>query len=259
MGRLYWTTLDTGEREAVFNVAVGELYAGTSGFSYPSWRGGFYPEDAKPAEFLRLYSQRLPSVELVGVFYRVPGEETFRRWAEQTGASFRFGVKMTRRIALFGDIALAPVFTSAMSALGEKLGPVRVQLTRARDDGFLRLLLDSFSPPLRLALDLQHESWAVPEVDDMLAAAGAVRVNALEADAPFRYLRLRDPPYEEAALADLARRLRPLLEAGIDVYCYFKHEDDPRGAAYAERLLELSRQATSSASGPRSSPGAPVE
>jgi uncharacterized protein YecE (DUF72 family) len=219
----------------------GQLYAGVAGFSYPTWKGGFYPPDARPADFLRHYAERLPSVELVGVFYRLPAEDVFRRWAAQTPAAFRFGVKMHRRLAVGGDLSLAGAFSERVAALGDRLGAVRVQLpeTRSRDEGFLRLLLDSLDPSLRLAFELPHESWADPGVDGMLEEAGAARVNTLEGQAPFRYLRLREPPYEEEALRELAGRLRPLLEDGIDVYCYFKHEDDPRGTRYAERLLEL--------------------
>jgi uncharacterized protein YecE (DUF72 family) len=220
---------------------AGRLYAGVAGFSYPAWRGGFYPTDARPSDFLRHYASRLPSVELVGVFYRLPAEDVFRRWAAQTPAGFRFGVKMHRRLAVAGDLALAGTFSERVLALGDRLGAVRVQLpsTRPRDEGFLRLLLDSIDPSIRLALELPHESWSARAVDDALVAAGAVRVNVLEADAGFRYLRLREPPYDDAALDVLAGRLRPLLAEGIDVYCYFKHEEDPRGAGYAERLLEL--------------------
>jgi uncharacterized protein YecE (DUF72 family) len=64
-------------------------------------------------------------------------------------------------------------------------------------------------------------------------------VHDCDANAPFRYLRFRDPPYTDAALRDLAERIRGLLDRGIDVYAYFKHEDEPRAPLYAERLLEL--------------------
>jgi uncharacterized protein YecE (DUF72 family) len=108
---------------------------------------------------------------------------------------------------------------------------VLVVLERPRDDGFLLLLRDSLDPELEVAFDFRHESWAGVDVP--------VVVNSLEADAPFRYLRLREPPYDDAALEAWAGRLRPLLDDGVRVYCYFKHEDEPTGPAYAERLLEL--------------------
>ena len=56
-------------------------YVGTSGFSYASWRGGFYPADAKPKEFLRRYGERLPTLELNASFYHLPSEDQFERWA----------------------------------------------------------------------------------------------------------------------------------------------------------------------------------
>jgi uncharacterized protein YecE (DUF72 family) len=66
-----------------------------------------------------------------------------------------------------------------------------------------------------------------------------VRVNSLEGDGAFRYLRLREPPYSDDDLRGWGERLRPLLDDGVRVYCYFKHEDEPTGPAYAARLLEL--------------------
>jgi uncharacterized protein YecE (DUF72 family) len=215
--------------------SVPGLYVGTSGWSYPTWRGGFYPEKARPAEFLRFYSERFSSVELNTSFYQLPAEEQFRAWAEQTPPDFRFAVKMTGRITHSGRLGLVGTFCERVRLLGERLGPVLVQLpeTRPRDDGFLALLLGSLDPELEVAFEFRHESWAGADVP--------VTVNSLEGEAPFRYLRLREPPYDDAALKALAERLRPLLDRGIRIYCYFKHEDEPTGPAYAERLLELLR------------------
>lgn len=222
----------------------GRIYAGVAGFGYPSWRGSFYPAGARHADFLRLYAERLPSVELAGVFYRIPARETIARWAAQTPEGFRFAVKLNRRIAVFRDLRAVPAFAAALSALGDKLGPVRAQLPGERDDAFLAELLEAFEPAFELALDLADPSWDAPEVDALLEEAGAARVNRLERGPGFRYLRLREPPYDEDALAALAAELRPVLSAGVDVYCYFKHEDEPRGARYAERLLALLADAT---------------
>jgi len=111
---------------------------------------------------------------------------------------------------------------------------VRVSLKNARDEGLLELLLGSLDPGLRLAFDLEHRSWN--GIEERLAAAGAVRVNDFDHAAPFRYLRLREPPYGNAALQALAARVRDLHEP---VYVYFRHEDEPTAPAYAERLLTL--------------------
>jgi uncharacterized protein YecE (DUF72 family) len=215
--------------------SVPGLYVGTSGWSYPTWRGAFYPEKARPSDFLRFYSERLPSVELNTSFYQLPAEEQFRSWAEQTPPEFRFAAKMTGRITHSGRLGLVGTFCEQVRALGDRLGPILVQLppTRPRDDGFLTLLLGSIDPELEVAFEFRHESWAGADVP--------VLVNSLEGDAPFRYLRLREPPYDDDALAAWAERLRPLLDEGVRVYCYFKHEDEPLAPAYAERLRELLR------------------
>jgi uncharacterized protein YecE (DUF72 family) len=218
---------------------AGALYAGTSGFSYPTWRGGFYPAAAKPSDFLRHYAEQLPSVELIATFRRMPTEEQVRRWAAQTPPGFRFAPKLAGLISHGGRLALLPTFCERVRAFGERLGPVRIQIIRERDDDFLRELLDALDPALGFAVDLEHESWQAAEIDEALAGARVARVGSLDSAAAFRYLRLREPPYDETALAGWAERLSPLLSAGTDVFCYFRHEDDPRGALYAKRLLDL--------------------
>jgi uncharacterized protein YecE (DUF72 family) len=126
-------------------------------------------------------------------------------------------------------------FSARVRKLGDRLGPVRVQLISARDDGMLELLLGSLDPDLRLAFDLAHPSW--DGIEPRLAEARAVRVNDLESDAPFRYVRFRDPPYGDADLREWADRLRA---QSVPVYAYFRHEDAPTAPSYASQLLELS-------------------
>ena len=222
----------------------GTLYAGSSGFSYPSWKRGFYPADARPDEFLRLYSERVPSVELNTTFYRLPAEDQFERWAAQTPEAFRFALTMTRGATSFGRVQDVDAFTQTARVLGERLGPVRIKVPQARDDGFLRLLLDSLSAEVRWALDFRHETWSEPDVQRLLDERGIARVGSLEG-APFSYLRLRDPPYDEESLTSVAKDVQPALEQGRDVYCYFRHEDEPTAPLYAERLLELAGRSAS--------------
>ena len=202
---------------------------GTSGWSYPGWRPGFYPAGLQPSEFLGYYAERFPTVELNTTGYRLPAEDQFRRWAEQAPAGFEFAPKLPgHRLRGLDE------FETRVRMLGDRLGPVRVSMKSARDDGALELLLGSLDPTLRLAFDLEHPSW--DGVEERLAGAGAVRVNDLDHAAPFRYLRLREPPYDDAALQAFAARVREISEP---VYVYFRHEDEPTAPAYATRLYEL--------------------
>src|SRR4029077_13089447 len=177
------------------------LYVGTSGWSYPTWKPGFYPAETKPGDFLRYYSQRFSTVELNTTGYRLPREELFERWAEQTPAGFRFAPKLNA--PLRSDLG---TFSERVGLLGERLGPIRAVVTAARDEGLLTLLLGSFDPSLSLALDLRHASCGGNEAE---VPPSVIRLNELGADAPFRSLRLREPPYGDQALGELAERIDP--------------------------------------------------
>jgi uncharacterized protein YecE (DUF72 family) len=202
---------------------------GTSGWAYPSWKPGFYPPGTDASGFLAFYAGRFSTVELNTTGYRLPADEQFRRWAGQVPEGFTFAPKLPgNRPQIVGE------FSSRARLLGDRLGPVRVQLISARDDGMVELLLGSLDPELRLAFDLGHPSW--DGIEPRLAEAGAVRVNDLETDAPFRYVRFRDPPYTDEELREWADRLRVQT---VPVYAYFRHEESPTAPTYAARLLEL--------------------
>ena len=211
--------------------SVARLYVGTSGWSYPSWKPAFYPADAKPTEFLGHYAQRLRAVELNTTGYRLPAEEQFERWALQTPPGFQFAPKLNAFRST--DVG---TFEERVRRLGDRLGPVRALIGYARDEGMLSLLLGSLDPQVRIAFDFRHGSWEGIETE---LPPNAVRVDDLEADAPFRYLRLREPPYDDDALRGWAERLRPLVAEKVGVYVFFKHEEEPSAPAYAERLLEF--------------------
>ena len=216
--------------------SVERAYVGSSGFSYPEWRGSFYPADARPEEFLSLYAGRLNAVELNATFYRLPSEAQLAAWADATRPGFRFAVKLSRYVAA-GRVEGLGTFCERIRALGDRLGPVLVEVPegRPRDDGFLELLLGSLPDDIRVAFELKDPSWAGAEVP--------VRVNDWKGGQPFRYLRLRDHPYDDAALAALAARIRA---EPAEVYCFFNRgaadDHSPAGeptAATAERLSRL--------------------
>ena len=203
---------------------LARVSVGTSGWSYPTWRPGFYPAGLDPKAFLGFYAERFRTVELNTTGYRMPGVEQFRRWAEQAPDGFEFAPKLPGH-----RTGVLEAFDSGARALRDRLGPVRVSLKSARDEGAIELILGSLGPGLRVAFDLEHPSW--DGIEERLAGEGAVRVNDLDHPAPFRYLRRREAPDE--AFAD---RIRAASEP---VYVYFRHEDAPTAPAFAQQLLEM--------------------
>ena len=200
-------------------------HVGTSGWSYPTWRGGFYPQGSKPDSFLDFYAERFDTVELNTTGYRLPAEEQFQRWADRVPAGFTFAPKLP-----FFRLDRVGTFVERVSLLGQRLGPIRVQIQQQRDEGLFALLLGSVEPSVRLALDFRHSSWAGVELPPEVAV-----VNDFERRSAFRYVRLREPPYSDEQIAELAERLR----GGPESWVFFRHEDEPTAPAYAQRLLEL--------------------
>ena len=209
--------------------SLASVSVGTSGWSYPSWKPGFYPAGTDSKQFLEYYAEHFSTVELNTTGYRLPAEEQFRKWREQTPPGFTFAPKLAgRRPGMLAE------FASRVGQLGDRLGPIRVQLISPRDEGMIELILGSLDPESQVAFDLEHESW--DGIEALLAAAGAVRVNDLETDAPFRYVRLREPPYTDDELQQWADRVRTV---DVPTFVYMRHEDEPTAPAYAKRLLEL--------------------
>jgi uncharacterized protein YecE (DUF72 family) len=195
------------------------IKVGTSGWSYPSWRPGFYPEGLQPAEFLSFYAERFDTVELNSTGYRLPSADQFRRWAGAVPDGFEFAVKFS-----LTRLDRVTTFLERVLSLGDRLGPVRVVYEGPRDDGTLSFVLGSVPADVRLAWDFRDESWAGVE--------GVVKVNDVAAE-PFRYLRLREPPYSDDELRGLAAAIRE------PAYVYVRHEDAPTAPALADRLRRL--------------------
>ena len=192
---------------------------GTSGWSYPSWRPGFYPEGMQQADFLGFYASRFDTVELNSTGYRLPSADQFRRWADAVPDGFEFAVKFP-----LGRMDRVTSFFERVVALGDRLGPLRAVVVAPRDDGLLSYVLGSVPDGVRIAWDFRHETWG--------GVDGLVRVNDPSAE-PFRYLRLREPPYDDDELRAFATTVRD------PAYVYVRHEDEPTAPATVERLRAL--------------------
>src|SRR5713226_5026523 len=235
---------------------MAKLYAGTSGWAYPQWKPEFYPAKLAPAKFLGYYSSRLNSVELNYTFRRFPTEKLLAGWIASTPADFKFAVKAHQNITHVKRLKDAEEWTSRfLAALGPlhdagKLGPVLFQLPPFLrcDLPRLKSFLAQLPRDTRVAFEFRHGSWFASEVFEALREVNAALCQAesekLETPnvqtADFTYFRLRKQSYSAKQRAELAKQALQLAQAG-DVFTYFKHEDTPEGALYAEQLLAAAR------------------
>jgi len=234
----------------------GTLYLGTSGFAYPAWKHGvFYPEGLRDREMLAYYASRFPSVEINYTFRRFPTERTLATWREQTSEGFRFALKANQRITHVRRLADADEdirdFLERCRVLGDRLGVVLYQCPPSLryDRRLIEAFVGYLPPEPRTAMEFRHPSWR--EARELLQEHGIAWCVA-ETDErdpepedlslePFGFLRLRRSAYTDEELAVWAESIRTALEAGRDVFCYFKHEDGGRSPRMAERLARLVR------------------
>lgn len=228
-----------------------ETWVGTSGFSYPEWRGSFYPEKMPTAKMLPYYAERLRTVEINNTFYRMPKADMLAAWAQATPAAFRFAPKapqqITHRQKLVGSAEAVATFTRALAAFGDKLGPVLFQLPPFLRKDLPRLadFLALLPKTLRAAFEFRHSSWFDDGVYEALRSHGAALCIAEAEDlatplvptASWGYLRLRRTDYDEAALAAWAKKVEALAGTWSEAFVYFKHEEAGIGPKLAQGFV----------------------
>ncbi|MGQ0548294.1 MAG: DUF72 domain-containing protein [Armatimonadota bacterium] len=229
-----------------------KLYVGTSGFSYPEWRGNFYPADLPGDEMLKHYSRVLSTVEVNNTFYRFPQTQHVEVWRRNTPRGFRFSVKAHRMITHMKRLKDVedPIRTQLerIAVLKDRRGPLLFQLppTLRRDVPLLRDFLYTL-PPMLVAVEFRHESWYEDEVYRTLAEQRAALVimesdedePVLEFVGPFAYLRLHRSAYDAAMMDAWTGRIRDQIAGQKDVYAYFTHEEGAPAPEYAGQLEKL--------------------
>jgi uncharacterized protein YecE (DUF72 family) len=224
------------------------VYVGTSGFSYPQWKGHFYPEQLSGAKMLGFYGGQFATVEINNTFYKMPTPEVVAAWGNQVPDGFRFSLKAPQRITHTKAFAESkePVgfFFQAAAVLGPKLGPCLFQFPPwlKKDLSKLGEFAQLLPKDRYVAMEFRHESWFSHDVYDALGAAGISLVLAETDEAAanlvpvgrFGYLRLRKTEYADAELSAWAERIR--AQPWEDAFVFFKHEDEGKGPAYAKRL-----------------------
>lgn len=232
-----------------------ELLVGTSGFSYPEWRGTFYPEGLADGDMLKSYAERLPTVEINNTFYRMPQPALLEGWNDKVAGLFCFALKSPRSITHISRLKNAADglehFMKVAATLGPRLGPILFQLPPffKKDVGVLREFLAQLPKGTKAAFEFRHPSWFDEETYTVLADEQAALVAGdpdegeplpLIATAPFGYLRLRAPSYDVAGLS--AWYARVAAQPWERAFVYLKHE--VFGPLYAQGLVALSRGET---------------
>jgi len=235
---------------------MASLFSGTSGFAYPSWKPDFYPPKLPAKDFLKYYATRLNTVEINYTFRQLPKASTLENWVAATPDGFSFALKAHQRITHFNRLALSEfndLFFRAIDPLraARRLGPVLFQLPPnfKADVPLLSAFVEKLPRDIRCAFEFRNTSWLTEEVYHLLekhtvalCLAESERFEVPEVvTAGFVYVRLRKEEYTPEERAEIAERVKRLLADGRDVYCFFKHEDTPAGAGYAEELANAAR------------------
>jgi uncharacterized protein YecE (DUF72 family) len=232
---------------------MAQLFAGTSGWAYSSWKPDFYPQKLAQTKFLSYYATQLNAVEVNFTFRQLVKETTLAKWLEQTPPQFRFTIKAHQVIThikrLKGTEDFVPRFLATIEPLAAagKLGPVLFQLppNLKVDLEVLREFLKLLPRRLQAAFEFRNASWfseetyaALREHNAALCVAETEEMTTPEVTtAGFNYYRFRKPNYPPDERKAMVERIEQHLGAGRDVFAYFKHEETPEGAIYARELL----------------------
>lgn len=242
------------------------ILLGSSGWTYSSWDGSFYPAGRPARTKLEFYASRYPTVELNASFYRWPPQTSFTGWRRRLPEGFELAVKAPKALTHTAQLhdpdgEWARAIGSSMHELGDAAGPLLVQLAAShrRDDTALGALLAGLRATLpervRVAVELRHDSWYDEAVFDLLTEHGAAYVIMSGPGLPtvgrttsdVAYIRWHgaDPKkmfhgaYSDEQLAWWAARIRELEAGGHRVYGYFNNDMSGRALANLDTLRRL--------------------
>jgi len=229
------------------------FYVGVSGFSYPRWRGKFYPKEAKSEELLAQYARRLRSVEINSSFYAAPKPSAVEGWAGKTGEDFRFSFKAPQQITHIlklgeGSSEAANRLSGTLDLLGPRRGPVLFQLPpyMKQDLKLLERFLSETSGIERRVFEFRHRSWldgptyrlldghatglCIAETEDMRPT--------FQVTGGFAYFRLRMDSYDAKAIDQWAEKIRGVAKGAEACYVYLRHDETGENALLAQRLAQ---------------------
>lgn len=229
----------------------GRARVGISGWTYPPWRGVFYPKGLPHRRELEYAASRLDTIEINGSFYSLQRPESYRAWREQTPDDFVFSVKGGRFITHMKKLRdvetpLANFFASGLLALREKLGPLLWQLPPSLGYDADRLA-DFFS---RLPRSTAEAAWLARRHDERLTGRALIDTDA---DRPLRHaLEVRHRSFETPGFLEVLREHHialvvadtagkwPLIRAVTTDFAYVRLHGDQElyASGYTDEALD---------------------
>ena len=248
-------------------MAAGHIRVGIGGWTYPPWRGPFYPDKLPHSRELEYASQQFGAIEINSTFYSRQSPNSWQKWASTAPDGFQFAIKASRfcvtrpKLADAGE-GIGNFLKQGLTVLGEKLGPLLWMLAARRDFDrddiarFLDLLPKEWDGVrLRHALEARHESFrdetffALCREHDVAVVFGDDdEFPTIEADtASFAYARLQRmradvaTGYDEIALDRFETKARRWAGDGRDAYVFMINGAKERAPAAALALQERLR------------------
>ena len=252
------------------------ILIGTSGYSYPEWRGAFYPEKLPQREMLVFYSQRFPTVEINSTYYHIPSARNMAAMATRAEGRLDFAVKahqdMTHTRERLGDAL--PAFREAIQPLRDAgaLGCVLLQFPFSFKSGqanteFLRRVAGELRSD-RVVVEFRHRSWTTEETFDLLRELGAAYCcvdeprlpdlppPVVRATARIAYVRFHgrnsqkwwthaeaweryDYLYSEAELREWVPKIKAVARTVETCYAFFNNHARGQAVTNAHRLTQM--------------------
>ncbi|NIM52154.1 MAG: DUF72 domain-containing protein [Gemmatimonadales bacterium] len=156
---------------------MAELLLGTQGWNYGCWIGPFYPRGTKPSGMLGIYAKAFPTVEVDATSYGLPADPVVDGWRQRVPERFRFALRIPQEITherrLKDTERVLRRFLDRVSGLGERLGPLLVQLSPAfrpteSNRDILRNFLDRLPGGYRWVVEFRHPGWMTPATSELL-------------------------------------------------------------------------------------------
>jgi uncharacterized protein YecE (DUF72 family) len=249
------------------------IKVGTSGFSYPEWRGPFYPEKFPQQQMLEFYSRHFSAVEINSTYYHIPPPRNMAALARRAEGRLDFAVKAHQDMTHSRDkyAEALPSFQAALVPLREAgvLGCVLVQFpfsfkaTGANTD-FLRRVASDLRPD-PVVVEFRHRTWLTDETFGLLSELGAsyccvdeprlpnLPPPIVRATASVAYVRFHgrnrqkwwthaeaweryDYLYGDAELLEWVPKIRLLAQAAEKCYAFFNNHARGQAVTNAQTL-----------------------